>query len=254
MIVVLGSTGMLGSMVAKTLKGDVIATTRQTFSVEKPDKLLLKEANWVINCIGLIKPYCGDEDKAREVNSEFPYTLPRNTIQIATDCVYSGKKGGYVESDEHDATDVYGITKSKGEAPHLKKLRCSIIGPEANHHVSLLDWFLSQTEANGYTNHYWNGVTTYHFAKICQAVIDNNIELPELLHIVPADIVTKAELLRIIAEEYGKEIPITDVNAPESIDRTLSTDNPHLNEKLWKLAGYDTPPTIRQMIRELSEL
>jgi dTDP-4-dehydrorhamnose reductase len=53
-------------------------------------------------------------------------------IQIATDCVFSGSNGSYLETDPHDATDVYGKTKSDGEieSSAVMQLRCSIIGRE----------------------------------------------------------------------------------------------------------------------------
>lgn len=254
MIAILGNTGMLGSMVADTWEGDFVSYGRKEIDAENPnfDKLMHKD--WIINCIGVIKPYCNDIETAIRVNALFPHTLPSNTIQIATDCVYSGTKGSYVETDEHDAADVYGKTKSLGEAPHIKNLRCSIIGPEIKNHISLLDWFLKQAEANGFTNHLWNGITTYHFSKIVQGAIREGIELPNIQHIVPANVVTKAELLRIIAKAYGKDIRVTDVEAPQAVDRTLSTNNPELNERLWLAAGYEKPPTIELMLEELSKL
>lgn len=251
---ILGSTGMLGSMVAKTWDGPYMTVTRDAFDAEKPFYGWYKENDWIVNCVGVIKPYCDDVARAIKVNALFPHTLPPRTIQIATDCVFSGKKGKYVESDEHDATDVYGKTKSLGEASHIKNLRCSIIGPEIKNHISLLDWFLQQKEANGFTNHLWNGITTLHYSKIVQGAIRASIELPQLQHIVPADKVTKAELLRIIAKAYKKKIKITDMEAPEAIDRTLDTHNKAMNRKLWKAAGYDKPPTIQDMVEELASL
>ncbi len=247
MIYILGRTGMLGSMVTKTWEGDFISTDRTEVDATQPFDL--PDTDWVINCIGIIKPYCDDVQTAIKVNALFPHTLPPNTIQIATDCVYSGTKGSYTETDLHDATDVYGKTKSLGEAPHIKNLRCSIIGPEIKSHISLWDWANAQETLNGYTNHLWNGITTYHFSKIVQGIIKEGIELPHLQHIVPADVVTKAELLKLIT---GKEVNLT--KAPESVDRTLSTNDPELNLKIWKAAGYDKPPTIKQMIEELKQL
>lgn len=252
--VILGNTGMLGSMVADSWCSEFLSLDHEQFDAENPNLDKLMHADWVINCIGKIKPHCDNVPSAIRVNALFPHKLPPNTIQIATDCVYSGRKGSYVETDEHDATDVYGKTKSLGEAPHIKNLRCSIIGPEVKNHISLLDWFLKQDKANGFTNHLWNGITTYHFSKICQGIIDNKIELPNLQHIVPADVVTKAELLRIMANAYERDIPVTDVEADVAVDRTLSTNNPELNARIWKAAGYDTPPTIKQMVQELARL
>lgn len=255
MIAILGSSGMLGSMVAEHIGMDFVAPQRPDFDARNPDMSLLEGVDRVINCIGLIKPHCGNVEDAIKVNALFPHYLPRKTIQIATDCVFSGTKGNYTETSPHDATDVYGKTKSLGEAPHLTNLRCSIIGPEIKNHLSLLDWFLAQEgEVSGFTNHFWNGITTYHFAKICKAIIEKDIDMTGVQHIVPANVVTKYELLRIIADVYGKDIEIAGVKAPEAIDRTLSTDYPLTNKEYWRLAGYDSPPTIRQMIEELAAL
>lgn len=251
MIAILGNQGMLGHMLADTWEGDFVSFSHDDFDAEKPNLDKLMHMDWIINCIGVIKPYCGNVQRAVRVNAMFPHKLPENTIQIATDCVYSGKRGSYVETDPHDATDTYGMTKSYGEAPHIKNLRCSIIGPEIKNHVSLLDWFLSQESVDGFTNHLWNGITTYHFSKIVQGAIREGIELPHIQHIVPADIVSKAQLLKLIGEAYGKDIPIREVEAGEAIDRTLATNNPELNLKLWKAAGYEKPPTIKHMIEEL---
>ena len=88
----------------------------------------IKGAEWVVNAIGIIKPYIHDDnpeevETAIRVNALFPHFLGQaaeqtgaKVIQIATDCVYSGEKGGYVETDAHDALDVYGKSKSLGEA------------------------------------------------------------------------------------------------------------------------------------------
>lgn len=251
---ILGANGMLGSMLAKTWEGDFDVFSRPQFDAEDPNFDLLLDYDRVVNAIGVIKPYCDDVPRAIKVNALFPHYLPTDTIQIATDCVYSGIKGSYVETDLHDATDIYGQTKSLGEASHIINLRCSIIGPEVKNHISLLDWFLSQSSANGYTNHLWNGITTYHYSKIIQGVIKGGLKLPQLQHILPADVVTKAELLRIIAKAYGKKIKVRDTEADIVTNRTLSTNNRALNRRLWKAAGYEKPPTIEQMLEELARL
>lgn len=253
MTTLLGVSGMLGSMLADTWDGDFDALGRPEYDALDPywgRDLKLP----VVNCIGLIKPYCTDVEAAIRVNALFPHTLPKGTIQIATDCVYSGKKGNYVETDPHDALDVYGKTKSLGEAPHIKNLRCSIIGPEIKGKTSLLEWFLQQKTANGFTNHYWNGITTLAFSRICQGIIREGIELPNVQHVVPADKVTKARLLRIISNAYAREIPVYDLDADEACDRTLSTLNPELNELIWKAAGYEKIPTIQELVEEMASL
>lgn len=255
MVLILGNGGMLGHMLCDTWSGEFTSTDRNDFD---PSFHMTSPAygdyEWVINCIGMIKPYCHDVAKAIEVNALFPHELPPNTLQIATDCVFSGKRGNYTETDPHDADDVYGQTKSLGEAPHIKNLRCSIIGPETKNHLSLLDQFLAGNIVRGYTNHFWNGITTYHFSLICQAIIREGIELPSVQHIVPAYPISKAELLHTIKKAYKKDIPIAYGEAPEMVNRTLKTNNPEINARIWKAAGYKRPPTISDMIEELAQL
>lgn len=295
-IVVLGASGMLGSMVASVLSRsgsfNLVCTARSEAAVsivadrslravwrvldaeqrdEKGLAGVLDGASWVINAIGIIKPYI-HEDKAAEieravvVNSLFPHLLAKaaaacgcRVLQIATDCVYSGKKGAYVEEDAHDAFDVYGKTKSLGEvySNSVSHLRCSIIGPELKSHVSLLDWFLGQPQAadvNGFVNHLWNGVTTFHFGKLCEGIISKDLILPHMQHIVPDNSVSKAELLRYMAETFGREdITIKPMEAGTRIDRTLSTSDNGLNRMLWEAAGYRQPPTVFSMLSEMAE-
>ena len=294
-VVILGCTGMLGSMTLDSFaRGDdfnIIATFRNpkaakvlkkkypkvNFRKLDAEKTNLKGvmnavigARWVVNAIGVIKPFIRDDNaqeihRAIHVNARFPHLLVQaieNTnskvIQIATDCVYSGAKGRYVEADTHDALDVYGKTKSLGEVfkNQIYHLRCSIIGSELRGHKSLLDWFLSQPKGanvNGFTNHQWNGITTLHFAKVCQGIINKKLVLPRLQHVVPGNKISKAKLLKSFAKEFDRQdIIIQDIKAPSIIDRTLSTQNEKLNKEIWRAAGYNTPPSIQEMIKELA--
>ena len=287
-VLVLGQTGMLGSAVYSWLRRD--DTLRLTGSARNPEQARaladgadvrkldaeagdtpdLRGVDWVVNCIGVIKPFIRDdvrEDVARaiEVNSRFPARLAAvaeqtgtRVIQIATDCVYSGRDGRYDEQATHDATDVYGKTKSLGEvrSPNMMHLRCSIIGPEVKGFASLLSWFLKQERGatlNGYRNHRWNGVTTLHFAKICAGIIRESGELTHLQHVLPADDITKGDLLRAFAREYDRpDVTINDVDAHPAIDRRLRTLNAEQNAERWRAAGYDEPPSIRAMVHEMA--
>lgn len=290
-IAILGVGGMLGSTVldffAKEKNFSIIATVRDQKEAEKFPKYqnvefceldvqyadsetfrkALKGAKWIINCIGIIKPYIHDDnaaevERAVRINALFPHALAQSLpsakiIQIATDCVYSGTKGKYKESDPHDALDVYGKTKSIGETyfKNMLNIRCSIVGREKSAHLSLMDWFLTQkhgASVDGYKNHLWNGVTTLHFAKICKGIIEKNINVSHLQHLLPKDKISKGEMLKIFAKHFRREdIKITVVNHSQPLDRTLATEKPDVNKKLWKAAGYSMVPTIEQMIREL---
>jgi dTDP-4-dehydrorhamnose reductase len=295
-VVVLGASGMLGSMVLDYLARDsslqLTATVRSRDLIQRLRPYLtgvewrlldaqqcnmqdildvLGDAKWVINATGIIKPYIHDDnaaevERAVTVNALFPHLLARaaeqsgcHVLQIATDCVYSGHKGHYTEKDNHDALDVYGKTKSLGEvfSTNVYHLRCSIIGPEPKGHVSLLDWFLQQprnSRVNGYVNHRWNGMTTLHFAKVCQGIIKHVPDLPHILHVIPTGTISKAELLQSFGHGYKRgDIAITPIEANEVINRTLATINSSLNRQLWKAAGYAKPPSVPEMITELAE-
>lgn len=285
-IAVLGASGMLGSMLVDYLskRYQIVATTRNREHVRPmpnvewrrldamgQDSVVIMDAisdcAWAINAIGLIKQNINDSNVLDSIytNAVFPHKLAKvaekldcHVIQIATDCVFAGDKKDYIESNDHDALDIYGKTKSLGEvqSPNMYHLRCSLIGRELKTHKSLMDWFLGQLRGavvEGYVNHIWNGVTTLHFAKMCEGIIVNKMKLPYLQHVIPMDSISKASLLRCLADQFGREdIIIKDVEAKPSIDRSLATTNPGMNWSLWRAAGYHDPPSIEQMIRELS--
>ena len=224
--------------------------------------------DWIINCIGIIKPHINENNSssvknAIAVNSLFPHqlasaisNLKTKVLQIATDCVYSGKEGGYTENSPHDPLDVYGKTKSLGEvsSEQFFHIRASIIGPEYGRSTSLQEWFLSQpknAEVNGFTDHLWNGLTTHHFALLAKAIVLAGGDFSGTQHVIPANIVTKAELLESFAQVYNrKDIQINAVVSKFRIDRTLKTQDISRSNVLWRLAGYDKPPTIQEMIEQ----
>jgi dTDP-4-dehydrorhamnose reductase len=293
-ILVLGASGMLGSMVIDYLfrKGTfrLTGTARSAILLDKFQRLYpsvkwvlfdygnqtreqafeaLGRQDWIINAIGITKPLIKDNNPAQVenavlINSLLPHDLGRyaasissRVIQIATDCVYSGVQGLYAEDAPHDALDVYGKTKSVGETwhPNVSHLRCSIIGPEPKDFKFLIEWFRRQSDGatvNGFTNHTWNGITTLHFAKICDGIIAEDIQLDHLQHVIPNGTITKARMLRDFAETYHRnDLVINDIEAETVVDRTLATNYPQQNLTLWKGAGYTTIPTVSNMIAEL---
>jgi len=293
-VMVLGASGMLGSMVLDYLSRDsdleLAATARRRDLLRSLSKRLnnvewrfldaergtakeitavLGDAAWAVNAIGVIKPYIHDDnaaevERAVKVNALFPHALARaaeqigcRVLQIATDCVFSGRRGHYTEKDGHDPLDVYGKTKSLGEvfSKNVYHLRCSIIGPEPKGHLSLMDWFLGQSgSVNGYANHQWNGLTTLHFAGICWGVIKRGLELPHMQHVIPGGRISKAGLLQCLAREYARGgTTVTSANSSVAIDRTLATMNEPLNRQLWEAAGYERSPSVPEMVAELAQ-
>lgn len=286
---VLGATGMLGSTLARDFHAqgiDTIATARRpdavaadvptiAFDATSDDVDLalrdLRPGDYVVNCIGVIKHLMRDDDasdraRAIEINASFPYRLAAaatargaRVIQIATDCVYAGTIGGYDESAPHDATDVYGQSKSLGEVPAagVLNLRCSIIGPELGSTTSLLEWVLAHPQGStvtGYVDHYWNGVTTLAFARVAGAIVQGAGDLAGTHHLIPGDVVSKAHLVRSIAAAWGRDdLVFEDVTTARPIDRTLTTVDPQLSLRLWERAGYAAPPHIDDMIAQLAQ-
>ena len=280
---VLGSNGMLGSAVnAELLHREIksAAITRTSFgsyqlgseqdsdieAIENLEEYFGKPTH-VINAVGVVKPRI-DESKSKSVlnaiqgNSIFPRSLGRycesksvHLIQIATDCVYSGTKGDYLEKDLHDPTDVYGKTKSLGEfsSDCISLIRCSIIGRENDNKYSLVEWVNSQSPnaaINGFTNHNWNGVTTKVFGMVASGIIQNNMDPIGKIHLTPSDKLNKLELVNLIKNELGRnDINVKEFEASIVIDRTLSTELPDLNRQLWISAGFENIPTISDMVK-----
>lgn len=302
-VLVLGGAGMLGSMVVARLRAqddlEVVAASRDgegAFDAGRDDPGALLDGvrpAWVINAIGILASRIDGREpasvaRAIDVNARFPQLLADaaatrdvRIVHAATDGVFSGRDGAYDESAPHDAGDVYGQTKSLGEAAaeHVVNLRCSIVGrrpmvPAAGTAApvgatvapgaqagaagprSLLDWLLAQPRAatlTGYADQRWNGITTLAFAQLCTGIVRTGGEgLHGAVHIVPADAVTKAELLVLLARAHGRDdLAIVPGPSRTPSDRTLATLHPRRNASLWRAAGHDRPPSIAAMVTEL---
>ena len=281
-VLILGASGMLGHILFKTLSRNkslqVYGTTRQKstkslFCTENAKNLLTNvnaeniiglqsilqkiKPNLVINCIGLIKQLDAAEDvlQAIPINTLLPHQLAFLTQQInarlilmSTDCVFSGKKGNYKETDSPDCTDLYGQSKLLGEIidqPHVLTIRTSIIGHELRGGHSLVNWFLNQKgSATGYTKAIYSGLPTIELANIIQELVLSNPKLSGLYQI-SSEPISKFDLLSLIADTYNKKITLTKSNTPK-IDRSLSY------AKFKKQTGYKPKPWV-QLIQEMHD-
>jgi dTDP-4-dehydrorhamnose reductase len=261
-VLVIGASGMIGSTIIRVLsekeEWDVFGTVRSgevkrfftskiaerlvpEIDVERHDALVKVFAqvrpDVVINCAGLTKHLPGAEDHlvAIPINTLMPHRLAglcglvgARLIHISTDCVFSGKKGGYTEEDPADAVDVYGKSKFLGEVnyPHAITLRTSTIGHELQSAHGLLDWFLSQQkQCKGFARAIFSGLPTVVFAQVIRDVVIPRADLFGLYH-VAAKPIAKYDLLRLIAEVYGKSIEIVREDLFE-IDRSLNAARFH---------------------------
>ena len=281
-MLVLGATGMLGRAVHQKLaESDLVVleasrTRGLKFDAEEDlagdllRKAGLRTGDFVVNCVGLTKTHIHEDkpetmERAVRLNVLFPIALASaseelnlRVIQVATDCVFSGREGQYFESSSHDACDVYGKSKSLGEvkSDHVMHLRCSLIGPETKGRQSLFfEWVRDaapNSKLKGYVNHKWNGLTSRAFARIVAGIIENDQFIHGVHHLTPADQLTKYELIKLELELLEREdVQVEAFQAEESIDRTLATNAPETNSMLFAGAGYKRVPTIREMMEEL---
>jgi dTDP-4-dehydrorhamnose reductase len=277
-VMVLGATGMLGHVMVKVLAASptlqVTAVVRSAAGpqpegvrlcthVDAMDLDALAAAletsrpDVVVNCIGVVKQRSDANDPLAvlPINALFPHRLARlcalagaRLIHFSTDCVFSGARGAYRESDTPDATDLYGRSKLLGEVseqPHALTLRVSIIGPELRGAQGLLGWFLSQRgPVHGFRHAIFSGLTTLELSRV---VRDRLVGLPKLhgLYHLSAEPISKLELLRLTARIYDHPVEIEPKDRP-AIDRSLDS------ERLRKILGY-RPPSWPEMLTQLRE-
>lgn len=236
-ILVVGGDGMAGSMISLYLseKGhDVHKTTRrdteknQYFldiieNIGELDRIIEKvKPSFVINCIGVLNQSAEDhKSSAVLINSYLPHYIDDLSrkhsfkfVHISTDCVFSGDKGAYVETNLPDASSFYGQSKALGEVNNDKNLtfRTSIIGPDPNEKgMGLFNWFMRENgEVKGFEKVIWSGVTTLELAKVIEKSFE--MDITGLYHLVNNDTINKYELLLLFKSSMQKDIVIKKEN------------------------------------------
>ncbi len=214
------------------------------------------EPNVVVNAVGIIKqvPLAKNIIDTLSVNSIFPHQLGElaeefqfRLINISTDCVFSGEKGNYTESDLADAHDLYGKSKYLGEvsAGNCLTLRTSIIGRELETAHSLVEWFLSNRgkSVKGFVKAVYTGFPTVVVADILSNLIENHPNLCGLYH-VSSEPISKFNLLTLINEAYRAEIEIEPFE-DFVIDRSLNSN------KFREATGFE-PTNWNEMIERMA--
>lgn len=255
-ILILGASGMLGNAMMRVMsertdwhvqgtirsersrryfEPDIARRLIPGIDVEQADALVSVFAagkpDIVINCVGLVKQLSDAKDPLRAVpiNTLLPHRLAAlcklsgaRLIHMSTDCVFSGEQGRYRESDRADADDLYGRSKLLGEVddPHAVTLRTSIIGHELESAHGLVNWFLAQqVSCRGFTRAIFSGLPTAVLAQVVRDIVIPRPDLHGVYHVASAP-VSKYDLLRMIAAEYGKDIAIEPCDTLV-IDRSL---------------------------------
>ena len=249
-VVIIGFKGMAGHVVKNHLEStgnyDVWGIARGinpgqnliNLDVSNTKELnrIFNDSNFdvVINCVGMLNKTAEDNPElAVWFNSYFPQLLASlgkkyhfKLIQISTDCVFSGKQGGYKEHSFKNGVGFYAQSKALGEVVNTKDLtfRTSIIGPELKQNgIGLFHWFMKQkVEIFGFTEAFWSGVTTIELAKgIDEAIQQNLIGLYQFVNnskISNHDLVK--EFNTFFKEGKTKITPKTDYKVDKSLINT----------------------------------
>jgi dTDP-4-dehydrorhamnose reductase len=261
-VLVLGGEGMLGHKMFQTLLArypDTCCTVRGSLEepfyrridlfrqgtvLEKVDAMDISalgrrlqevKPDYIVNCVGVIKQR--EEAKAAvptiTLNALLPHKLAEfaagwggRVIHFSTDCVFSGKRGGYTEDDPSDAEDLYGKSKYLGEvtAENALTLRTSIIGRELSHFRSLLEWFLAQNgkTIRGFRRVIYSGVTTNYLARRVGDLIAGHPRLSGLFQVTSAPI-SKHDLLCLLRDSFRLDVEIVP-DEEEVSDRSMIGD------------------------------
>ena len=244
-VVVLGSQGMAGHVMYINLKQtgnyDVLGVARSDGRfVDKRMNVAdfsaleayLKQVkpDYVVNCIGvLVSQSASDIATAVLMNSYLPHFLSKlgdtcgfRLLHISTDCVFSGKTGGYTEASFRDGDDIYARSKALGEVINERDLtiRTSIIGPELKSDgTGLFDFFLKQNGMiQGYTQAMWSGITTMVLSRAVEQAIKHDVT--GLIHLTNGEAISKYDLLRLFRQFTHHPVEIEAV-AGKCVDKSL---------------------------------
>jgi dTDP-4-dehydrorhamnose reductase len=279
-ILILGGDGMLGHRLLRQLapRHETRVTLRQPLDayrtlglfdrsnaydavdVREPASVSAVMAEFrpdaVVNAVGIVKqrPDTVDGVLSVEVNTLFPHLLARlceaqgaQLIHLSTDCVFSGAKGNYVETDRPDPPDVYGFSKLLGEVerPRTLTLRTSMIGRELKRKRGLLEWFLSQRGKmiKGYRKAIFSGFSTHELARLIEQLLTAHPQAAGIYHVASAPI-SKFDLLSRLNGKLALDIKIVPDDAIVC-DRSLDA------RRFRSDFGY-TPPDWDAMLDEIA--
>jgi len=242
----------LGWFDARRVIESVDATTDadldRAFSIARPDV--------VINAVGVVKQRREADNATNSivVNALLPHRVAdrcedvgARLIHISTDCVFSGARGGYRESDLPDATDLYGRSKLLGEIDraHCLTIRTSLIGREIGSQRGLIEWFLSHRgeTVRGFTRARFSGLTTLELSRVIAMLIERDRGLRGIWH-VAGDPIAKFDLLSMVNDAFRLGATL---EADDSFvcDRTLDAT------RFLNATGY-RPPSWASMVAELA--
>ncbi len=212
--------------------------------------------DWVINAVGLVKRDLAiDPFASLEANTLFPHLLARlcaensaKLMHFSTDCVFSGSRGMYRETDRPDCQDWHGRCKALGEpqGAHVLVLRTSFIGLEMACKRSLVEWFLAQKGVvRGYRKAIWSGLPGIEVGRLVDFLLRFSSPLNGLWHVATTPI-SKYDLLTALNDRLGARGVTVQADDSFVCDRSLD------GSKFAERTGY-IPPSWESLLDELAE-
>lgn len=278
-IMILGADGMLGHQLVQSYRGrhEAIGTYRKSredytdisdyladschYGIEASnfnvigDLIAKIKPDAVINAIGIVKQRAESKEliSSIEINALLPHKLAlycqeagARLVHLSTDCVFSGSRGMYQETDFADADDVYGRTKLLGEVADSGciTLRTSIIGLELSRKKSLIEWFLAQKgRIQGFRNAIYSGFTTLEMARVIEMLLVRYPAASGLYHL-SSEPISKYELLAQLNALLGNRLDISE-NTDFKCERSMRSDR-------FRTDFDYTPPTWPATLEELA--
>ena len=267
-VLIIGSGGMLGYVTFRYLEDQGYQVLGLTRTKALPGMLLmdatdesamrhfLREESFdaIVNCAALLLR-ASEERKCEAVrlNAWLPHFLEEYCaqfqtylIQVSTDAVFSGLRGGYQEDDPADADSFYGKSKLLGEvnSKYALTVRSEFWGLDINPEGSgLLQWFLRQENCVfGYARAVFNGVSNLEFARFADRALQNR--WTGVYHLCAKGALSKYDFLRLAGRTFSKSTMVVRderVHIDRSL-RTLRADIPYRQK------------TFQQMMGEMQEL
>tara|TARA_B100000925_G_C21938313_1_gene443388 strand:+ start:279 stop:1121 length:843 start_codon:yes stop_codon:yes gene_type:complete len=252
MILVLGSTGLLGNSLMNRLYSsslEFVGTARNKLGRDTNSTNIIEVANLmdfselekvirkikpkvIVNCISLSDYERSKSfiEKSYYIYSVLPKVLDMlgskyryKYIHISTDGVFDGTKGNYGEDSSTSAKDLYGVSKIIGEPKsiHSSCIRTSIYGHSISKDRGILDWALKQDECYGFSNYFFSGMSTLMLSDLLikYFIKEDNFGLFN----IGGPRISKFELLKKIFSVYGHKCNLKEKIEP-NVDLSLDQE------------------------------
>lgn len=220
-VLVLGHRGMLGHVVDRRLTEFGCETENVSGrwpTEEFKESVLKSSAQFCVNAVGRIPQKTSDFT----ANADLPIWLDRHfpgigVVHPSSDCEWDDSDYGRSKKASSDWIDVH--------AEKTKRILTSIVGLELDGDSSLLAWFLSNPRGavvQGYTDHFWNGITTLSWADFAFDTMENWSRASKVEALCSSLCISKFNLLEHFNEVFQAGVDLQAVGHGEPANKCLS--------------------------------